>query len=66
MIGVIERVFGIRAAKKRAYTDSELQSFARRLVPKDLKRRKVQLQRAGLCQKSVHSQSIGRVPSNEH
>jgi len=35
MIRVIERVFGIKSAKKRPHTDPELWSFARELVPKD-------------------------------
>ena len=35
MIRVIERVFGVKSAKKRSHTDPELWSFARELVPKD-------------------------------
>jgi A/G-specific adenine glycosylase len=35
MIRVIERVFGIRPAKKRPHTDRMLWSFAKQLVPKD-------------------------------
>jgi len=35
MIRVIERVFGVKSAKKRPHTDPELWSFARELVPKD-------------------------------
>jgi len=35
MIRVIERVFGVKSARKRPHTDPELWSFARGLVPKD-------------------------------
>jgi len=35
MIRVLERVFGIRSAKKRPHTDKNLWAFARALVPKD-------------------------------
>ena len=35
MIRVIERVFGVKSARKRPHTDPELWSFARELVPKD-------------------------------
>ena len=35
MIRVIERVFGVRSAKKRPHTDPAMWSFTRLLVPKD-------------------------------
>ena len=35
MIRVIERVFGVRSAKRRPHTDPAMWSFARSLVPKD-------------------------------
>jgi len=35
MIRVIERVFGVKSAKKRPHTDPKLWSFARELVPKN-------------------------------
>ena len=36
MIRILERVFGVKSAKKRPHTDPELWSFANMLVPKDL------------------------------
>ncbi|MGC9050239.1 A/G-specific adenine glycosylase [Pyrobaculum sp.] len=35
MIRVLERVFGIKSARKRPHTDPEMWKFARSLVPKD-------------------------------
>ena len=35
MIRVIERVFGVKSAKKRPHTDPKMWSFAKMLVPKD-------------------------------
>ncbi len=36
MIRVVERVFGVRSARKKPHTDPMMWSFARMLVPKDL------------------------------
>jgi len=35
MIRVVERIFGIKSAKKRPHTDPAMWSFARTIVPKD-------------------------------
>ena len=35
MIRVLERVFGVKSAKKRPHTDPKMWAFARMLVPKD-------------------------------
>lgn len=35
MIRILERVFGVKSAKKRPHTDPKLWAFARMLVPKD-------------------------------
>ena len=40
MIRIIERVFGVKSAKKRPHTDQKLWAFAKMLVPKDLDKAK--------------------------